>query len=180
MNRKAFLALAILGIIFVSGCVQSSPKIVGGNSVVINTGGSGAPASPMDLTLTIAQFSADKTGEITVRIGKRTGYPAERFEAKNTRGEIQLPEGLQLIDGNLVWNGDIIGDTIVEFKVKVKAVKNGEWVVTAKALSNEFPGYDAVGDMESGYVLIKDGEVLISDNSFTPVNPGAEAERRSQ
>ncbi len=70
-----------------------------------------------------------------------------------------------------------MGEDVAEFKIMVKAIKNGEWIVTANALSSEFPGYESVGDSERFYVLVKDKEVLISDGSFTLVSPEEKAEQ---
>lgn len=165
MKSKVFLVLAILGIIFVSGCVATETGLKG-NPVVINKGISGTPASsPVDLVLTINQFSDDKTSEITAKIGKREGY-SNPVNWNDVKAEIILPEGLELLEGNLNWQGSIVGDDVKEFTIKVKAVKDGEWIVKANAnYTIDKDNYWV--DSEQLYLLEKDGKVLIGDTPFT-------------
>lgn len=185
MNKNIIFIGLVLGIILVSGCVPTEKtylqNVLTEDPVVINEDISGAPSSPMDLVLTVTQFSEDKTSEITVKVGMRTGYKTEWFEARNTSIRIYLPEGLEIPGCPspqcelAAWRGDIIGDQVEELKVSVKAVKNGQWVIEASALSADFPGYDYVGDTEKVYILVEDQRVLISDISFTLPTPGEKA-----
>lgn len=174
MKQKHYLILGIVVVVVIVAVILvgrygiTETSLLTQNPVVINTETSGVASSPMDLILSATQFSDDKTSEITVRVGKRVGYKAEWFEANNTKAEIQLPEGLELIEGNSIWTGDISSEEVAEFKVKVRAVENGEWVVRANAISDEFPAYESVGDTERFYILVKDDQVLIGDRSFTP------------
>ena len=183
MNQTYFLIFGIVAIIVVAtviliggiGSEGEGEKYVITENQIINKGISGAPFSPMDLVLIISQFSEDRTSEITAKIGKREGYPTEAVNWINTNAKINLSEGLELIEGNVNWQGDIVGDAQKEFKIKVRAVKSGEWVVEANAkyIIDETNWY---GDVERLYILVKDDEVLISDRSFTPVSPREGAE----
>ncbi len=181
MKQKHYLILGIIIVavivvaIFVDRYTTTEIYILTENPVVINTETSGVPSSAMDLVLIATQFSEDRTSEITVRISKREGYPIEGVNWADTTAGITLPDGFELIEGDLNWQGDIIGDDIKEFKIKVKAVENGEWIVEANA---KYMIYEDNwwGDIERFYILVKDDEVLISDRSFTPVNPKGKAE----
>jgi len=172
-------AIVIVAVILISGVgpeEEGEKYVITENPVVINKDVSGVPSSPMDLVLIISQFSEDKTSEVTAKISKREGYPAEAVNWINTNAKINLSEGLELMEGSLNWQGDIVGDAQKEFKIKVRAVKNGEWIVEANAkyIIDETSWY---GDVERFYILVKDEEVLISDKSFTPVSPGGKAEQ---
>ena len=71
-----------------------------------------------------------------------------------------------MIEGNPSWEGDIIGNQTVEFKVKVNAIQNGEWKVEANSqyTITEDSWYR---DVEIFYVLITDDEILVSSTPFT-------------
>lgn len=170
------VAIVVFGVLFGSNILFPKYHVLTENPVVINKDISGAPSSPMDLELSATQFSDDKTSEITAKISKREGYPIEAVNWTNTNAKINLPEGLELVEGDVNWQGDIVGNDQKGFKIKVRAVQNGEWTVeaSAKCTVDETNWY---GDTESFYVLVKDNEVLISDRSFTPVSPIEKGER---
>lgn len=172
MKQTTYLILGIIvGIILISGCVSVE------NPVVINKDVSGVPSSPMDLEPIITQFSEDKTSEISIKVGMREGYKTEYFEAKGTRIEISLSNQIELVEGDLSWEGDIIGDDVVELSIRVKAVENGEGSITANAITHDFPGYDYISDTETVYVLVESNKVEISNKPFTPVSPNATVEK---
>ena len=126
------LAIVIVAILISDYVATGEKYTLTDNPVIINKDVSGAPSTPIDLVLIVRQFSEDKTSEITIKVGKRAGYKAEWFEARNTSITLHLPEGLKIVDCPTprcelgTWKGDIIGDQVKELKVKVKAVKNGE------------------------------------------------------
>jgi hypothetical protein len=171
MNRL-ILPLILVSVILISGCVTQ--KIGTKEGITVNTEvGAGVAASPMDLALSVSPFSEEREAEITVNIGKREDYPNN--ESWNTTAQILLPAGLELVEGNVNWHGTITGDEWVEFKVKVKAVQNGEWKVEAKARTPP-TGDSWWGDIERFYVLIKDDEILVSEAPFT--KPGGMEQER--
>lgn len=184
MKQKQYLILGIIVVaivvvvILVVRYIPTKISVITQNPILINKNRepSGEASSPMDIELSVTRFSNDKISEITMKVGKRIGFKTESFQANNTRAEIQLPEGLELIDGNPIWEGDLTGDEVAEFKIKVKAFKNGEWTVKANAICEKSPGYK-FGDSERFYILVKDNEVLMSDRSFNQVNPNEMAER---
>lgn len=52
------------------------------------------------------------------------------FSLENMSVEIRLPEGLELVSGELFWFGDVAkGDEIVAIEAVVRAVKIGNWAI---------------------------------------------------
>jgi hypothetical protein len=130
---------------------------------------SGAPSVPIDLKLLVSEFNDQRIAEVTAIAGKREGYPAENFQAINATIEFNIPEGMEIETCEHCtmgqWIGDIIGNDTKEIKIRVKAIKNGEWIIGAKVISS--PSYDSVwADMERFYVLVNDTGVFVSDHSF--------------
>ncbi|MEM7826747.1 MAG: hypothetical protein QXQ40_00805 [Candidatus Aenigmatarchaeota archaeon] len=178
-NKILILALVIVFIIItVIACItlKQGEKVGDLGQVIMVNNDEDAPSSPMDLILLSTPFSVEKVATISVKIGKREGYPTEGVNWPGTNAELILPEGLKLIEGNLHWQGDIIGDEVAQFQVKVQAIQNGEWKVEAyaKYLIDET---NWLGDMERFYILVTDDTVLISEQPFTPISPGGKGEK---
>ena len=175
MNNKIYLFLGILivviiAVILIINSYLNDEFVLKSDPVVIDTQLNKQEliaSSPMDLSLSINQFSDDKTSYIVVSVGKREGYKTEWFQANNTKIEIKLPEGLEIIEGNSNSTINISGAEIFKNKIRIKAVKNGEWVVEVHARSYETPLFDYIGDIELLFILVNDNEILISDRSFT-------------
>src|SRR3989344_9256811 len=108
MNNKIYLFLGILivviiAVILIINSYLNDEFVLKSDPVVIDTQLNKQEliaSSPMDLSLSINQFSDDKTSYIVVSVGKREGYKTEWFQANNTKIEIKLPEGLEIIEGN--------------------------------------------------------------------------------
>ncbi len=47
-------------------------------------------------------------------------------DAPNMTIKIFLPDEIELLEGNLVWNGDLKKDEKIEHKISIKVVKEGE------------------------------------------------------
>jgi len=71
-----------------------------------------------------------ETAEIIVKITKRS--PNDDF-IYDTIINITLPEGLELIEGDLNWRGMVSSEE--EFSITVKAVEKGDWTIEGKARS---------------------------------------------
>jgi len=63
-------------------------------------------------------------------------------DAPNTTIKIFLPEGIELVEGNLVWNGDLKRDEKIEHKISIKVVKEGEWRIRAWVENEKFSGFN--------------------------------------
>jgi hypothetical protein len=50
-------------------------------------------------------------------------------DSLETRIQIHLPEGIELIQGDLSWEGNLKEDEVVEIKVTVKPIREGQWEI---------------------------------------------------
>ncbi|MGC1120644.1 MAG: hypothetical protein WBA22_06080 [Candidatus Methanofastidiosia archaeon] len=50
-------------------------------------------------------------------------------DSLDTKVNFILPEGIELVEGDLPWKGDILRDQTVEVRIKVKPVREGQWVL---------------------------------------------------
>jgi len=165
MIFKFVLITLLVGIVMVSGCVQN------------DTPSGDVPASPLLVDLTVDEFPGDRTLDVILMIGKNVGYPSGNFNAIGLEAEIILPEGLELVEGNPMWQGDLIGDETAEIRIKVEAIQNGEWRIEGKTNRISMPPYDQLLGTDYAYVLIEDDDIRISDSPFTLVNPSGQAEQ---
>jgi len=74
------------------------------------------------------------------------------FDPKNTTFTIFLPEGFELVSGNLVWNGKLTTTKPILLRATVKAVKTGDWQISLVPLK-EKPF--AIGCAFNGYMDIR-------------------------
>lgn len=121
MNRKAFLALAILGIILVSGCVQRETATDDMNPPInLDISLSDKPYINQPVTLALI---ADST-----------------VISKTAEMQIFLPEGIELVDGSLKWSGEIPkGEKSLNAVVKV--IKAGNYTIRGQ-LKDEKEGFE--------------------------------------
>jgi hypothetical protein len=50
-------------------------------------------------------------------------------DSLDTEVNFILPQGIELVEGDLPWKGDILRDQTVEVRIKVKPVREGQWVL---------------------------------------------------
>ena len=135
MNQKYFFALAILGLILISGCIQ-------GNTSTTSTG----ITSKLDIS---KAPTLNETAEITLMV-------TTIRNASNASVEIKLPEGFELISGNLNWNGEPIENQPRKLNIIVKAVKTGDWTIYG----------GGSGQDDYIYISINDNSATINDKPF--------------
>jgi hypothetical protein len=58
-------------------------------------------------------------------------------DAPNTTVEIVLPEGFELVSGDISWKGDLEEGETVKLSAMVKAVEIGDWVIRGVAESTQ-------------------------------------------
>ena len=56
------------------------------------------------------------------------------FPFPNATIKIYLPDGFELVSGDLEWQGDLTKDVPVQLKAVVKPVKTGDWVIEAQII----------------------------------------------
>lgn len=143
MKKKIVLALAILGIVLVSGCIQ-------GNTPATSTG--------ITSKLEISKAPAlNENAEITLTV--TTIRTAPTASAK-----ITLPEGFELVSGDLNWNGGLVENQPLQLKVTVKAAKTGNWTI--------FGGGPGEGDYL--YITVNEDSASISEKPFPIPERGKE------
>jgi len=74
------------------------------------------------------------------------------FDPKNITFTIFLPEGFELVSGNLVWNGKLTTTKPILLRATVKAVKTGDWQISLVPLKGK---PFAVGCAFNGYMDIR-------------------------
>ena len=52
------------------------------------------------------------------------------------------PEGIKLIEGNLLWKGDIKKDEKIEHKISIKVVKEGGWRIRVWVENDKFSSFN--------------------------------------
>ena len=88
------------------------------------------PASPLEAAFSLSNAPAlNETAELTCVINARTAI-------RNMSVEINLPEGLELVSGNLSWHGDIPYEDEVVIKAVIKAVEIGNWTIESSGCVN--------------------------------------------
>ena len=78
----------------------------------------------------------------------------------NASLEIILPEGFQLVEGNLTWDGFMSKNQSKELKVKIKAIKEGEWFIVGWA----GPSWNKKYDGNHLYVIVNKKDNKIKAN----------------
>ena len=135
MKQKYFLALTVLGIILVSGCIQE-------NTPTTSTG--------ITSKLEISKAPAlNENAEITLTVTTIRSAPT-------ASAKITLPEGFELVSGDLNWNGELVENQPLQLKVIVKAVKTGNWTI--------FGGGSGEGDYL--YITVNENSAYINEKPF--------------
>ena len=88
----------------------------------------------------------------------------ERDFASDIIIEFLLPEGFELVDGTLKWEGHADPYQTATHTITIKAVKLGKWVVSAWAGPSYRPHYDS----KSLYVTITETSAEVSTRPFNP------------
>lgn len=137
MRNWIFALAVVLLVVGVSGCT--------------NTGN--VPSLPVEVDLSISRAPAlNETAELKVTAKIKENYP---FDINDTRIEISLSEGFDLVDGKNYWEGDMEKGDIVNFECNVKAVKLGIWKI--------FILMDYPGGSDQIYVWVKNDSAEVSD-----------------
>jgi len=148
-GARAVISLVLLvGLVGIGGCAGEE-----------NTTAPSLPSIPMEVNLSLSNAPAlNETAELTCTITSTSD-----FGAPNTTAQITLPEGFELISGNLSWHGDIVANGQESFNIVIKSVKTGIWTITASA---GYPIPDGwYGDEDHLYISVSEGTALVSKTS---------------
>ena len=124
-----------------------------------------APSSPMKLDLSISNAPAlGETAEITATITYIFGQ--NKDYVLNTTANITLPEGFELINGYLDWEGIIKPEVPeINFSILIKSVKTGDWTIEGRAKTPP-TGSTYFGGRDFIYISVMEDEAIISDVPF--------------
>jgi len=144
MKDKIFTLIIIGVTILVSGCVTQDTKSINGietfyHDVYLSISGSPYLNNSVNLTLTAAT--------------------SEAFGRGNTTLTIALPEGFELISGNLTQNVTLDINEIYNHTIIIKANKTGNWEILGWAGPYWYPKYD--GDVL--YVNVEENDATVSE-----------------
>ncbi len=84
------------------------------------------------------------------------------FDAENATARIILPNGFELVDGDLEWQGDIIRGTPVTIKATIRAIKTGDWNIEAGAGFSPGKGHYLKGSANL-YISVFEDSATVSD-----------------
>ncbi len=97
---------------------------------------------PVDLNCTITQWDFD----------------TEAFLESDIVIEVELPEGFELVDGTLTWQGHVDPNQTVTHTITIKAVKPGKWTISVWAGPSQNPRFD----VENLYVTVTETSAEVS------------------
>jgi len=118
------------------------------------------PSVPMEVNLSISSAPAlNETAQLICTI-------TSVVDAPNTTAQITLPEGFELISGNLSWHGDIVANGQESFNVVIKSVKTGIWTIEAGAGYPIIP-YDWCGASDYLFISVSEDTALVSKEWFS-------------
>ncbi len=143
--------ILILGLIIITGAFLSSCLFFGKEGT-----SSGTP--PLGAEFYRGNFSVSEEPVLN-RVVELTFTLEAAHDAPNTSIEIFLPEGIELVEGSLVWRGDLRKNEKVEHRISVKVVREGEWRIRAWVSNEKFRGFDraffacVVSTRDSGKIL---------------------------
>ena len=141
-NQKRYLLFSILLIIGIF------------SNTISNVNASIDPNIKVDLSISKAP-ALNQTAELTLSI------TAPR-NASNVSAKIVLPEGLELLNGDLSWHGKLIGNQTKSIHSEVRAVKTGNWTIIGAVTG----GNDYI------YLYILENEGIVSKTPFSNFTRG--------
>ena len=101
---------------------------------------------PVNLNCTITQWDFD----------------AEAFLESDIVIEVELPEGFELVDGTLTWQGHVDPNQTVTHTITLKAVKPGKWTISVRAGPSQNPRFD----VENLYITVTETSAEVSTEPF--------------
>ncbi len=126
-------------------------------------GGVETPATSLiKLELSLSKAPAlGKTAEITATI---TSKLKNKFnDTYDALANIALPEGFELINGNLTWQGLLKPET--NFSIVIKSIKTGNWTIES-TVRTPVTGNTWFGGRDFIYITILEDNAIVSETPF--------------
>jgi len=119
--------------------------------------GSKISSSPISVDLSISPFSEPKglgsKAELTVTV-------TSVWDVNNLSAQIDLPEGISFVSGNLTWSGDLHENIPANFQAIIEAANVGNW--TIKATARWYLTSDSwYGDIDRLCVSVSEDEISV-------------------
>ncbi|MGD2251179.1 MAG: hypothetical protein PVF58_22500, partial [Candidatus Methanofastidiosia archaeon] len=89
-------------------------------------------------------------------------HSSERFLKEDVVLEVELPEGFELVDGTLTWEGHLDANQIKTHIVTVKAVKTGRWTIRVWGGPSGSPKFE----LKNLYVTVTETSARVSTKPF--------------
>lgn len=124
------------------------------------------PSAPIEVGLSISNAPAlNETAELTCTI-------TAVFDAPNTTAQITLPDGFELVSGDLSWQGDIAPNGQESFNFSIRTVETGNWTIEADA--GYFITEDSwYGNVDYIYISVSEETAWVSKTPFPSGDTGA-------
>lgn len=125
---------------------------------------SGAPSSPIKIDLSMSQPpSLEETAEITIFLTYLTEI---KENLPNVSMKIILPEGLELVEGNPIWEGEI--ENNISYSIIVKSIEVGNWTIEGNARAPP-EGETYFGGRGFIYLTITENSAWINKERFREI-----------
>jgi hypothetical protein len=85
-----------------------------------------------------------------------------KYDLHDVTAKVILPEGIEKVDGELEWKGDIAYGTTHSLTAKVRSIQTGEYVVEARAYCVPSKIENYVGDAIL-YISVTENGAVVSD-----------------
>jgi hypothetical protein len=148
--------ISLLVLVLASGCINGQEG-VDRLFQKVELSFSDEPALGREVTLTLSVTAPEMNEESWKMVLSKEGtYPEEYYT------EIILPEGFELVEGNLSSESYTSPGDTEEFSVEVRAVKEGNWEIGAWA----GPATNREFDRDNLYVSVSESGATVSREPF--------------
>lgn len=122
--------------------------------------------SPVVVTLLAEDFEPPKLGGE----GKLTVTLTSNMDVYDVTVQVNLPRGISLVSGRLLWNGDVKANVSTSFSLMVKACEVGTWNIAATANYYLTSGVWSrwYGDTGQLGIYISEDEISVVSGGFPP------------
>lgn len=118
-------------------------------------------SSPIKLNLSLSKAPA--LGQTTEIIAILTYIGKIKENMPEAVANINLPDGFELISGNIVWKGKL--EASINFSIVIKAIKIGNWTIEGSVRSPP-EGEAYFGGRDFIYITVLKDNAIISDTPF--------------
>ena len=153
MKKMSLIGISILILLLVASCL-STPKQTLPQAPPSNVPSEAGLPITLKMSFPNGAPALNQEAHLSCQVNARV------FPAKNMEVHINLPEALELVEGNLSWIGDVIkgdkGDKVEVINVTVKAVEVGNYTIDGTTTLNPDEHGAFGGGRHSIYVSISE------------------------